>query len=256
MAWAFKSIYPSTVTNWPGHERWFGNYTSPMNAEFTVHQNTILNAVVYGFLCDASSGTYLANQKPLFDEMTVRKTNAATTIDELVIEAAVSDPDADSRIYKVEFFDSWHKIGEAFQAPYKINWTCSPTRNFSITAKVYDELGATSQSNILKRASLITGLMNPDKAEPQLDVFPNPSSGTFNFHFNHVDNRFIQLSIFNTEGQLMKKFDQPISANGSALLTWNPDKQHSPQGLYLYNSIITLGKEVRQEEGKIVYQKN
>jgi len=256
MAWAFKSIYPTSITSWPGHERWFGNYPSPMNCEFTVHQNTIMNAVVYGFLCDTAKGTYLANQRPLFDKITVRKTNVGTTTDELIIEANVSDPDADSRIYKVEFFDSWHKIGEAFEAPYKINWTCSGTRNFDISAKVYDELGATNKSVNLKRASLITAVIIHEKAEPQLNVFPNPSDGQFNFQFQHVDNLFIQLTIFNAEGKLIKEFEPQISSNGSFLLTWNPDIQHSPQGLYLYNSAITSGKEVTREEGKIVYQKN
>ena len=256
MAWAFKSIYPTTVTNWPGHERWFGNYTSPMNAEFTIHQNTILNAVTYGFLCGTPSGNYLSNQRPAFDKMTVRKTNASTATDELIIEATVSDPDADSRIYKVEFFDSWHKIGEAFEAPYKINWTCSGTRDFDIAAKVYDELGATNKSVILKRVSLITAVINHQKGEPQLNVFPNPSNGQFNFEFQNVDNQFIELTIFNTEGKLMMKFEPHFSANGSSLLTWNPEKQDSPQGLYMYNSTITSGKQVIQENGKIVYHKN
>ena len=256
MAWAFKSIYPTIVTNWPGHERWFGNYTSPMNAEFTIHQNTILNSVVYGFLCDTASGTYLANKKPSVDKMTARKTNAGTVTDELIIEATVSDPDADSRIYKVEFFDSWHKIGEAFEAPYKINWTCSGTRDFAITAKVYDELGASNKSVILKRASLITAVIDHENGAPQLNVFPNPSNGEFNFHFQNVDNQFIQLTIFNTEGKLMMKFEPQLSANGSSLFTWNPEKQHSPQGLYIYNSIITSGKQVTKEDGKLVYQKN
>ena len=227
-----------------------------MNAEFTIHQNTILNSVVYGFLCDTASSTYLANKKPLVDKMTARKTNAGIVTDELILEATVSDPDVDSRIYKVEFFDSWHKIGEAFEAPYKINWTCSGTRDFAITAKVYDELGASNKSVILKRASLITAVIDHENGAPQLNVFPNPSNGEFNFHFQNVDNQFIQLTIFNTEGKLMMKFEPQLSANGSSLFTWNPEKQHSPQGLYMYNSIITSGKQVTKEDGKLVYQKN
>jgi hypothetical protein len=188
--------------------------------------------------------------------MTVRKTNADKATDELIVEATVSDPDAGSRIYKVEFFDSWHKIGEAFEAPYKINWTCTVTHDFAITAKVYDELGAVSKSGILKRASLITSVITPEKRESQLNVYPNPGTGQFNFQFLQVDNRTIQLSIFNTEGKLMMKFDPLFSAGGTSLLTWNAEKQHSPQGLYVYTSTITSGMEVRREEGKIIYQKN
>ena len=256
MAWAFKSIYPANITDWPGHERWFGNSTSPMNAEFTIHQNTIMNAATFGFLCDGSAGTYAANQRPVVNKMTITKTNTGTISDELTIEADVTDPDADSRIYKVEFYDSWHKIGEAFEPPYKINWTCAGTKDFSITAKVYDELGAIGKSAIQKRASIITAVNQSDKNKYQLSVYPNPTNKEFNFHYQNIGNKSIELSIYNTEGKLMKKFNCVTGANGSTLLTWNPVKQHSHEGMYLYNSIISSGKEVIEENGKIIFEKN
>ena len=256
MAWAFKSIYPTTVTTWPGHERWFGNTTSPMNAEFTIHQNTILNAVVHGFLCDKATETYAANQKPVVSKVTIKKINVETTTDNLIIEASVSDPDADSRIYKVEFFDSWHKIGEAFEAPYQINWICAGTRDFEITAKAYDELGATTKSAILKRTSIITSSISPEKSEPQLNVFPNPGSGHFNFQYNQVENRSVKLSIYNAEGKQIISFVPEVGIAGSTMLTWNPKSHNCPEGMYFYRSIISTGDETRRHEGKIVYQKN
>ncbi|HEX7583283.1 MAG TPA: glycoside hydrolase family 9 protein, partial [Prolixibacteraceae bacterium] len=256
MAWAFKSIYPTTITNWPGHERWFGNYTCPMNAEFTIHQNTIYNAIVYGFLCDKANGSFVANQRPVVNTMTVKKTNIGAATDDLIIEATVADTDADSRIYKVEFFDTWHKIGEAFEAPYQINWTCSGTRNFEITAKVYDQLGAIGKSTILKRANIITALNTPEKAEPQIRIYPNPTNGQINFQFQNVDNKTIQLTIFNSEGKLMTSFKPQKSIDNSSLLTWNPAKQSCAEGMYLYSTIISSGKDLKREEGKIVYHKN
>jgi endoglucanase len=54
--WAYSDlagnprIYPSSVTNWPGHERWFDMRNSPLTSEFTIHQNTVVAAFVYGFL--------------------------------------------------------------------------------------------------------------------------------------------------------------------------------------------------------------
>jgi hypothetical protein len=256
MAWAFKSIYPTTVTSWPGHERWFGNYTCPMNAEFTIHQNTIYNAVVYGFLCDKKLDSYLPNQRPVFNTMTVKKINPETTSDNLIIEATVSDPDAGDRIYKVEFFDSWHKIGEAFEAPYKINWTCSGTRDFDITAKVYDKLGAMAKSVSLKRASIITALQTPERKNPRLNVFPNPSSGQINFQLQDAQNQSVKLSIFNVDGKLVKSIESPEEPENSRLFTWNPEKQNCPEGMYLYSMIISSGKNNLQEKGKFVYQKN
>jgi hypothetical protein len=256
MAWAFKSIYPANVTDWPGHERWFGNYTCPMNAEFTIHQNTIFNAVTFGFLCDTVSGVYAANQRPVMNKLTIKKTNAGGTTDDLILEAMVSDPDADGRIYKVEFFDSWHKIGEAFEAPYRINWQCPATRDFSITAKVWDELGATGKSTIVKRDAIITSSSQPLKDNYRLSVYPNPTSKEFNFRYQQIENKAIELSIYNTQGKLMKKLEYNPGASSSVLLTWNPEKHHAREGVYLYHSVITCGKEIVEENGKIVYNKN
>jgi hypothetical protein len=227
-----------------------------MNAEFTIHQNTIYNAVVYGFLCDKKLDSYLPNQRPVFNTMTVKKINPETTSDNLIIEATVSDPDAGDRIYKVEFFDSWHKIGEAFEAPYKINWTCSGTRDFDITAKVYDKLGAMAKSVSLKRASIITALQTPERKNPRLNVFPNPSSGQINFQLQDAQNQSVKLSIFNVDGKLVKSIESPEEPENSRLFTWNPEKQNCPEGMYLYSMIISSGKNNLQEKGKFVYQKN
>lgn len=255
MAWAFKSIYPANITNWPGHERWFGNSTCPMNAEFTVHQNTVLNAVVYGFLCDKASGTFLANQRPVFDNITVKKVNPESSSDNLIIEASVSDPDARSRIYKVEFFDTWHKIGEVFGAPYKINWTTSGTNNFEITAKVYDQLGAVGKSASLKRSNIITAAIAPENIHPQLRIYPNPSSGIVNFEYQNTDNKTIKLTIFNSEGKAMATFDSSQRGDYTSLLTWDPASQNCSEGLYLYSSVVASGTEIKREEGKFVYRK-
>ena len=49
-AWAHKTVYPA-IDAWPGNERWFDNRCSPMNSEFTIHQNTAPAAALFGFLC-------------------------------------------------------------------------------------------------------------------------------------------------------------------------------------------------------------
>jgi endoglucanase len=49
-SYVHKTIYPTDIKVWPGHERWFDQrYGLPM-CEFTVHQTTITAAYVYGFL--------------------------------------------------------------------------------------------------------------------------------------------------------------------------------------------------------------
>ena len=46
---AETSLYPD-IDAWPGHERWFGQRPSPLVSEFTVHQNIINAAALYGAL--------------------------------------------------------------------------------------------------------------------------------------------------------------------------------------------------------------
>ncbi|WP_404425383.1 glycoside hydrolase family 9 protein [Nibricoccus sp. IMCC34717] len=48
--WPSSTVYPQ-IDQWPGHERWFDQYTSPLGSEFTVHQTNGVAAVAYGFLC-------------------------------------------------------------------------------------------------------------------------------------------------------------------------------------------------------------
>jgi len=53
-AWPYKTLYPP-IDDWPGNERWFDNRCSPMNGEFTVHQNIAPTAALFGFLCAPAS---------------------------------------------------------------------------------------------------------------------------------------------------------------------------------------------------------
>lgn len=55
-AWPHKTVYPP-IDAWPGNERWFDNRCSPMNSEFTIHQNTGPAAAIFGFLCGTRGKT-------------------------------------------------------------------------------------------------------------------------------------------------------------------------------------------------------
>ncbi len=50
VAWPHKTVFPP-IDAWPGNERWFDNRCSPMNSEFTIHQNGAPAASLFGFLC-------------------------------------------------------------------------------------------------------------------------------------------------------------------------------------------------------------
>jgi hypothetical protein len=49
--WATTDVYP-TIDMWPGHERWFDQRVGISTCEYTVHQTTVVTAVVYGTLLE------------------------------------------------------------------------------------------------------------------------------------------------------------------------------------------------------------
>jgi endoglucanase len=59
--WATQFVHPA-VDNWPGHERWFSQRTSPLNNEFTIWQNSRMTALVYGLLSEGTATTPVNHQ--------------------------------------------------------------------------------------------------------------------------------------------------------------------------------------------------
>lgn len=63
VAWPNRTLTPP-IDAWPGNERWFDNRCSPMNSEFTVHQNTAPAAAIYGLLCAPGPAAAGPSQRP------------------------------------------------------------------------------------------------------------------------------------------------------------------------------------------------
>ena len=146
--WPYKTLYPEGINNWPGHERWFNNYTTPLNAEFTVHQNTILSAVVYGYLCDVPDGSFDPNKRP-----SVGITSPAHNSEiggDINIIPALSDPNGDDDIAWVEFYNGWHKIGQTNSAPFNFTWKKPIYGTAELSAKVVDKRGFSAKSEIVE----------------------------------------------------------------------------------------------------------
>ena len=47
--WGNKTLHPA-IEDWPGHERWWGGRYAPLNGEYTVWQNALNAAALYGML--------------------------------------------------------------------------------------------------------------------------------------------------------------------------------------------------------------
>jgi endoglucanase len=50
--WVNSDVYPTDIETWPGHERWFDQRTGISTCEYTVHQTSVVAAVVYGILLE------------------------------------------------------------------------------------------------------------------------------------------------------------------------------------------------------------
>ena len=68
--WASKTLTPTNVNQWPGHERWYDLRSSPFNSEFTVHQNNGVAAMLYGFLKNGPGSYSYGNNNPPDDNGT------------------------------------------------------------------------------------------------------------------------------------------------------------------------------------------
>jgi hypothetical protein len=146
--WPYKTLYPEGINKWPGHERWFNNYTTPMNAEFTVHQNTILSAVVYGYLCDVPDGLFEPNRKPSIGIISPEHESGVSG--DININVSVSDPNGDDDISWVEFYNDWHKIGQSNEPPYSFTWKKPPYGTVQLSAKVIDKSGFSNKSETVQ----------------------------------------------------------------------------------------------------------
>ncbi len=146
--WPYKTLFPEGINNWPGHERWYNNYTTPMNAEFTVHQNTILSAVVFGYLCDVPDGTFNPNDKPSVG-ITSPAPNAEIGGD-IIIDVLANDPDGEEDIAWVEYYNDWHKIGQSNEAPFTFTWKKPKYGTAKISAKIVDKQGYSSKSEVIE----------------------------------------------------------------------------------------------------------
>jgi hypothetical protein len=146
--WPYKTLYPEGINKWPGHERWFNNYTTPINAEFTVHQNTLLSAVVYGYLCDVPDGSFDPNKKPSIGIVSPEHETGVSG--DININVSVSDPNGQDDIAWVEFYNDWHKIGQSNEPPYNFTWKKPPYGTVQLSAKVVDKSGFSNKSETVQ----------------------------------------------------------------------------------------------------------
>jgi endoglucanase len=252
VAWTYKTIYPANISDWPGHERWFDNYTCPLNAEFTVHQNTILNAAVYGFLSGPANPDFTPNRKPVINQFQILRTGNQINTDTLIFKVDASDPDGDETIYKVEFYNEWRKLGEDRSFPFQLKYIPEAGKTLKIKAKVIDEVGAFSYSETMETDIINT--INNHEQKSIFDIYPNPFSDRITFAMNQNISGQLYLKIYNLNGSLIWQTQKVISGMSVNDLEWVPNNNKTSEGLYFYNLKFVNHDKTEEISGKIIYQ--
>ena len=248
--WPYKTITPESIDDWPGHERWYGNHSTPLNAEFTVHQNTVYSAITYGFLSAAASGQYQPNQRPSV-EITSPGTGAST-VDTVMVEVNVADPDGLSDIAWVEFYNGWHKVGESTEPPFTFEWYQPTAGDIKLSAKVTDRRGYYAYSDTISfdNISTVTAIDEQFDRDFELNVYPNPTDGKVFFDFTLKEKTNIDIRLYNLSGDTLIQTRTGVMAQGRRSAQVILPKNLTP-GLYIYelNSSQSVGMLTRR--GKI-----
>lgn len=88
------------------------------------------------------------------------------------VEFAADAADSDGNITKVEFYQGTTKLGEDTSAPYTFSWAGAAVGSYSLTAKAYDNSGA----SVTSAAVAFEVLANPD--QPPVVTPAGPADGT------------------------------------------------------------------------------
>ncbi|MEO1449690.1 MAG: glycoside hydrolase family 9 protein, partial [Bacteroidota bacterium] len=137
--WNKIRAYPDRFS-WPISEFWFNNRYSPADAEYTVHQNSALAALAYGFL---GANSNEINQLP-----TVSITNPSngTNVPQGTPITFTVNANDDQAVTKVEYYISGNLIGSSTVAPFSLALDSLPALfgDLTVNAYAFDNFGTVS----------------------------------------------------------------------------------------------------------------
>jgi hypothetical protein len=250
LKWPYKSIYPADINSWPGHERWFNNYTCPMNAEFTIHQNSVLNAATFGFLCATSSGSFTPNRRPEIN--LVSPEPGSMQYDTIHLAVNAGDPDGDSTIYKVEYYNGWHKIGESFHAPFSIEWHNTYGGTLKLTARVIDQYGLVGRTDTLEVNSVINLIQDKPNQIISVYAFPNPFDTDFRIEYFLKNNSYVDIEFFDVHGKRIGSLHEGYKKAGIHNVKWNSKEYGNfPAGPGVYICHVACKNKSNVQPGSI-----
>jgi len=138
----------------------------------------------------------------------------------------------DASIVKVDFFNGNTKLGEDATSPFEFVWTNVPVGTYQITAKVTDDQGLSTTSEIIN-ATVVEN-------KNQLKVYPNPFSTTATFEFSLTTKAYVELQVYNSVGIFVTTAFKGI-VEGPVVKRINFNGSGLPQGTYFCRLIYNDG---------------
>jgi regulation of enolase protein 1 (concanavalin A-like superfamily) len=132
------------------------------------------------------------------------------------ISITANATDADGSVSRVEFYNGATKLGEDLTAPYSFAWNNVPVGTYTVTARAFDNTGASANSApisiIVKQ---ITQSVSVNYTESSED-FPNPERGFYRYTETRASNYTVLTA---SELRSYRNLQQPWNANYSVMST-------------------------------------
>ena len=188
---------------------WSGS--NPVPTSFTIN----------GVTCNGAS-----NQPPTVAITSPQSGATFTAPASITINATASD--SDGSIARVEFYNGSTLLGSDTSSPYSFTWTNVPAGNYSLTARAFDNAGASTTSS---PPVLVTVAQPP--AGPSVvastDTVSVPEGGTasFTIRLSQQPSASVTVTVARTAG------DTDITVQGSATRTFTTANWNTPQTVTL-----------------------
>ncbi len=139
------------------------------------------------------------------------------------------NPDGNITIYKVEYYNGRHKIGENFQAPYSLNWHNTAGGVLKLTARVIDHYGMVGKTDTLVINSIINDISYTENHDFSIKAYPNPFSSETAIEYSLKNNCHLSLEIYDMLGKKIKSLQMGYHKAGSYRFIWDgTDANHIP----------------------------
>ncbi|GGG60621.1 Ig-like domain-containing protein [Hymenobacter glacieicola] len=94
-----------------------------------------------------------------------------------VVTLSANAADADGTVTRVEFYQGGTKVGEALQAPYSYNFTPTAAGSFTMSAKAFDNAGASTITGGVTLTVTAAASQNATPAAPTYEGFSDTQPG-------------------------------------------------------------------------------